>query len=306
MFDQAHLRALAAVLNEGSFDGAAARLNITPSAVSQRIRALEEAAGGTLVIRSQPVEATEAGQILYRHAETIALLEQDLSRHFRPDTGATQPRRARIAVNADSLDTWFIPAMAQAQAASDLLFDVTSVDQDHTLHRLRAGEVQAAVTTENQPVAGCNVTPLGALRYVATCSPEFARRWFTDGVSAESLQDAPALVFDRQDRLQNHWVQRECGRPLLLKRQHMLPSTKGFVSAAEAGLGWGMNPENLVREKIENGSLVAMGWRPEFDTPLYWQVSRIVAAPLGPLSRSVVRLARENLVQNQNTGIPEN
>ncbi|WP_228847616.1 LysR family transcriptional regulator ArgP [Halocynthiibacter styelae] len=306
MFDQAHLRALAAVLNEGSFDAAAARLNITPSAVSQRIRALEEVAGGTLLIRSQPVEATEAGQILYQHAETIALLEQDLSQHFRPDTGTDRPRRARIAVNADSLDTWFIPAMARAQEDSDLLFDVTSVDQDHTLSRLRAGKVQAAITAENQPVAGCDVTHLGALRYVATCSPEFAQHWFPEGVTAESLQNAPALVFDRQDRLQNLWVQRECGRPLVLRRQHMLPSTKGFVSAAEAGLGWGMNPENLVRDKIKDGSLVALGWRPEYDTPLYWQVSRIVAGPLRPLTRAVVKLARESLVQNQNTGKLEN
>lgn len=296
MFDPGHLRALSAVLNEGSFDAAAAVLHVTPSAVSQRIRALEERAGTALLVRSQPTQATEAGQVIYQHAETVALLEQALAAQFRPSDDSDAPVRARIAVNADSLDTWFIAVMARAQAESGLVFDVTSVDQDHTLNLLRAGDVQAAVTTEKQAVAGCDVTPLGSLRYVATCSPEFAQKWFPEGVTAQTIEQAPALVFDRRDNLQDHWVRAEFGGAVPIRRQHMLPSTKGFVSAAEAGLGWGMNPENLVTEKLRRGRLVAMGRQPTFDTPLYWQVSRVVAGPLSPLTRAVIQVAQRNFV----------
>ena len=296
MFDPGHLRALSAVLNEGSFDAAAVVLHVTPSAVSQRIRALEERAGTALLVRSQPTQATEAGQVIYQHAETVALLEQALAAQFRPSDDSDAPVRARIAVNADSLDTWFIGVMARAQAESGLVFDVTSVDQDHTLNLLRAGDVQAAVTTEKQAVAGCDVTPLGSLRYVATCSPEFAQKWFPEGVTAQAIEQAPALVFDRRDNLQDHWVRAEFGGTVPIRRQHMLPSTKGFVSAAEAGLGWGMNPENLVTEKLRRGRLVAMGRQPTFDTPLYWQVSRVVAGPLSPLTRAVIQVAQRNFV----------
>ena len=296
MFDQIHLRALTAIINEGSFDAAAAVLHVTPSAVSQRIRALEETAGTALLVRSQPVRATEAGQILYQHAQTVSLLEQNLASHFHSGTQQNTRAQVRVAVNADSLDTWFIPAMAQAQSDASLLFDITSVDQDHTLQRLREGDVQAAVTTEPNPVAGCDCKPLGSLRYVASCSPEFAEKWFSDGVTRQSLLQAPALVFDRNDALQKQWVHREIGRRVPLLRTHILPSTKGFVAAAEAGLGWGMNPKNLVRDKIADGKLIAMGQHPKLDTPLYWQVSRIVAQPLYPLTRAVTQLARQNLV----------
>jgi len=300
MFELAQLRALAAIVNEGSFDAAARVLNITPPAISQRIRALEETAGTTLLIRSQPVRTTEAGQKLYQHAQTVALLEQGLLREFAPIEATNHiAARARIAVNADSLDTWFIPVLARAQADSGLLFDVISDDQDHTAERLRQGEVQAAVTTHGQAITGCDSMALGSLRYIATCSPDFAAKWFPDGVTHDSLAQAPALEFDRKDSLQTQWAARECAGRAPVLRSHMLPSTKGFVFAAQEGLGWGMNPEYLVRPKIEAGQLLALGTQPELDTPLFWQISRITVKALRPLTRAVTAFAKEHLVQSK-------
>lgn len=59
-FPTEQLHTFAAVLREGTLDAAARSLNITPSAVSQRLKALEQASGRVLLQRSNPVQATES------------------------------------------------------------------------------------------------------------------------------------------------------------------------------------------------------------------------------------------------------
>ena len=289
--DYAHLRALAAVLRTGSFDAAAAALGVTPSAVSQRVKALEERMGTVLVVRGQPCTATEAGQRLFRHAEEVALLETGLAR----DLGGAETTRPtlRIAVNADSLATWFLPALAEA---GDALFEVIIDDQDHSADLLRRGEVVAAVTAHGAPVQGCDTAPLGALRYIATASPAFRDRWFGDGLTAEALIRAPVLTFNEKDRLQRDWAAGIAGRALRCPL-HLLPSSTAFVEAALMGLGWGMNPEPLVAGHLKAGRLVALDPGRPLDTPLYWQSSRIGRGALAPLTRAVRRAARHTLRQ---------
>ncbi|SLN27115.1 putative HTH-type transcriptional regulator/MT2039 [Pseudoruegeria aquimaris] len=280
MFADAHLEALRAVVRTGSFEAAAAALGITPSAVSQRIKALEERIGTVLVRRGHPCEATAAGARLCRHGEAVALLERALAE----DLGKPAERaQLRIAVNADSLATWFLPAMAEAEG---LLFDIVVDDQDHSADWLRRGEVMAAVTAHGTAVQGCDSRPLGALRYIATASPGFAARHFPEGITAQALAQAPGMTYTTRDALQKRWVQQELGREAPFPT-HFLPSTQAFVDGALLGLGWGMNPEALVAEHIRTGRLVALGTRPVLDVALHWQVNRLVREPLAPLTRAV-------------------
>jgi len=172
MLDYSALLALAEVIRRGSFEAAAAALRVTPSAVSQRIKALEERMGAVLVLRGQPCVATETGGRLVRHLDQVQLLEQALGQ-------AAVPAQVRVAVNADSLATWFLPALAGPEG---LLFDLVIDDQDHSDEWLRRGEVLAAVTAHPGPVAGCDTRPLGRLRYIATASPAFVARWFAAGI----------------------------------------------------------------------------------------------------------------------------
>ncbi len=290
MFDPLQLRALSAVLSSGSFEAAAQALHVTPSAISQRIRALEERAGTTLVIRSQPASATAAGLRLARHADDIALLEANLAGDL--GLGPSQGARARIAVNADSLATWFLPALA---ALPDWRFDLEIDDQDHSAAWLRRGEVQAAVTSGREEVAGCDRIALGALRYVATASPEFVRRWFADGVSAESLALAPALRFNAKDRLQQNWAKAVTGTASSLPG-HRIASSTAFVDAALLGIGWGMNPEPLVRDALREGRLVALCDATPLDVPLCWQAARLPGNALHPLTRAIRDAARGMLI----------
>ncbi|MCT8159668.1 LysR family transcriptional regulator ArgP [Pseudoruegeria sp. SHC-113] len=280
MFTDPALTALLAVVRSGSFEAAAAALGVTPSAISQRIKALEERVGVVLVRRGQPCEATEAGQRLCRHGEAVALLEQTLA----ADLGqSTRPEPLRIAVNADSLATWFLPAMA---AQEGLLFDVVVDDQDHSAGWLRRGEVMAAVSSHGAPVQGCDSHPLGALRYVATASPAFAARHFPKGVTAETAALAPGMTFNMRDGLQKRWLKRELGREQPFP-SHFLPSTQAFVEGALRGMGWGMNPEALVADHLRAGTLVALGREPVLEVPLHWQFNRLVRAPLASLTRAV-------------------
>jgi LysR family transcriptional regulator (chromosome initiation inhibitor) len=291
MIDYTHLAALHAILQTGSFDAAANRLNVTPSAISQRIKTLEEHLGTTLVVRANPAIATPAGQRLFRHAAEVALLESGLA----ADLQGLLPRAAiplRIVVNADSLDTWFIRAMARAPG---FLFDIGTDDQESSADWLRRGEVIAAVTARARPVQGCDCVPLGALRYLATAGPAFAARHFPDGFSGAGAQTAPMLMFNRKDHSQAHWLARETGTRIS-PPVHMLPSTRGFVDAALAGIGWGLNPEPLVRDHIASGRLVALGQNPVYDVPLYWQFNRIATSALAPLTAAVKSTARAALV----------
>lgn len=292
MYDPPLLAALSAVARCGSFELAAAQLLITQSAVSQRIKTLEDRVGTVLIQRGSPCTPTNAGLRLIRHADEVSLLEQKLARDM--ETAHTSAAPVRIAVNADSLDTWVLPALAKCDG---LLFDLVVDDQDHSAQWLRQGEVAAAITSRADPIQGCDSVPLGILRYRATASPAFMARYFPDGVTEDALRKAPTLTFSRRDRLQIDWVAEQLGKRVPTPT-HLLPSTVGFVSASLLGLGWGLNPEPLVRKLLDQGDLVEVLPDVPMETPLYWQISRITSKPLEILTKNITSAARMALVQD--------
>lgn len=295
MLDYAALNALAAVVREGSFDRAARALHVTPSAVSQRIRLLEERAGCALVVRGQPCVPTETGRRMCQHMDRVRLLEQELHEALpaiAPEDGAcvTLP----VAVNADSLASWFAPAMAAYAARAPVLMALSVDDQDHTAEWLRTGAVLAAVTGSARAATGCNSQPLGVMRYLAAASPAYMTRHFAAGVGAGSLARAPSLLFNTKDELQARWVRRLCHRHIELPR-HTLPSPQAFVTAALAGMGWGMFPEAMIAPHLADGSLVELVPGTPLDVPLYWQTARAASGLLDGLTRQIVAAAREGL-----------
>jgi LysR family transcriptional regulator (chromosome initiation inhibitor) len=295
MLDYSALSALVAVVREGSFDRAARTLHVTPSAVSQRIRLLEERVGCALVVRDQPCRPTDTGRRLCQHVDRVRLLEQELQ-GVLPALAPKGIARVTlpVAVNADSLATWFAPAVAAFAAEAPVLMDVAVDDEDHTAQWLRSGAVLAAVTATARPAAGCDSRPLGAMRYVAAASPAFVRRHFAGGVGAGSLSRAPSLVFNAKDELQARWVRRLCHRHVELPR-HTLPSPQAFVAATLAGMGWGMHPQALIAGPLKDGSLVELLPGSTLDVALHWQHARAASALLDGLGREVLRAARAAL-----------
>ncbi len=293
MLDPHHLAALAAIHRRGSFDLAAAELHVTPSAISQRLKALEERIGTLLIQRGTPCTATATGLRLIRHHDELALLEHALAADL-PGI-APGPAKLRIAVNADSLATWVIPALA---ATEGFLFDIVIDDQDVSQDWLRRGDVAAAVTSHPGPLQGCDTLPLGALRYRATAAPAFMARHMPNGPTPQALAHAPALVFSEKDRLQHLWADRVTGGETARTGfpSHRLGSSHGFVDAALAGLGWCMNPETLVARHIAAGRLIDLAPDTPLDVALHWQFARLTAPALAPLTRAMQSAARAVLI----------
>lgn len=287
MLDYPALAAVAAVAREGSFDKAAAVLGVTPSAVSQRVKGLEERLGAVLLTRGAPCRPTAAGAKLCAHVEQVLLLESDIIADLPGLADETAgPPLIRVAVNADSVATWFPQAAARFTAQTGAMLDLVMDDEAHTADRLRSGEVLAAVTADPKPVAGCRTLALGAIDYVATASPDFIRRHFPEGVTAESLERAPMLRFDRRDGLQARWTEAVLGvRPS--PPVHWTPSTQGMLDMALADLGWSMTPLVLARPHLAAGRLVELPPHHRIAVDLFWQRTRLAARLLDRLTDAV-------------------
>lgn len=299
MIDYSALRVLLAVVQSGSFEKAATLLHVTPSAVSQRIKQLEERVGAALVVRGTPCVATEKGEQLCSHMENVGILEHDLFQALPSlvDEGEAHQRLTlRIATNADSLGTWFLEAVSEFSISSSYLLNIAVDDQDHTAEWLQQGKVTAAVSSSEKPIIGCRRFALGAIRYHATANPHFMARHFLEGVTPEALTNAPALIFNQKDRLQLEWVRQTLGTDLNLPA-HWLPSTHSFVDAAVMGMAWGMNPVHLVKEHLAAGRLVELIPGKTLDIPLYWHINRLAADRLSALTQTVTEVARRTLLQ---------
>jgi LysR family transcriptional regulator, chromosome initiation inhibitor len=293
-FDAQQLRALAAIAAAGSLDGAAAALALTPSAVSQRLRALERASGQVLVVRSRPIALTAAGEVLLRLATQVALLEEEAARELAGDRAETARAPLAVAVNADSLATWFLPAVAPLADALELR--VHREDEGRTSELLRRGVVMAAVTSADEPVAGCETTALGVMRYVPVAAPALAARWFPDGAGrAGAFRRAPVVSFDADDRLQERFLRIQTGadpRPPV----HLVPASADYLRAIELGFGWGLVPEQQLAARGRDGGLVTIAAE-RLDVALRWQRWSLRTASLTALTDAVLAAARTALRQ---------
>ena len=269
--DPVQLATFQAVLDEGSFEAAARVLHVTPSAVSQRIKALEQSVGQVLVRRAKPCEPTSAGEALVRLAAQVSLLEREALDEARGGAAAGERTRVSIVVNADSLHTWFMPVLGRVPLP--LSFDLHQDDQDYTADLLRSGTAMAAVTAQQVAVQGCRVESLGAMRYlaVATAPVDFAT--------------TPMIVLNRKDRLQHRFLatlRKRVDPPI-----HYVPAAAAFVEAIRLGLGWGLVPEQIAVPDIAAGRYADLTPGRFLDVPLYWQYWRMESAVLAALTAAV-------------------
>ncbi|WKB51298.1 LysR family transcriptional regulator ArgP [Eleftheria terrae] len=266
-FDPASLDCLAALVDEGSFERAAARLSITQSAVSQRLRALEQQVGQLLVVRARPLRLTEPGKVLLRFARQWQALRADVAREL--EESATPDERLPIAVNADSLATWVLPALdplVQQGVSLELVVD----DQDFTHDWLRQGAVLGCVSTVQQALRGCRVVPLGVMRYIAVASPAFVARELPQGLTHANFAHVPFLVFNRKDDMQAQWVGRAFGLRAPRLRDRFVPSSEAYARAVLMGWGVGVVPELQVRDWLASGELVQLHREVCIEVALHW------------------------------------
>jgi LysR family transcriptional regulator (chromosome initiation inhibitor) len=281
------LDALVAIAEHGSFEAAARELHITPSAVSQRVRALEAMAGQVLVSRGAPCRPTPHGEGLVRLGRQTRLLYEEASAAL----GAVATVELPVAVNADSLTTWFRDVLATAAGWDGTAIRLQVEDQAYSQQLLRSGDVLAAVTSDPEAVQGCSVEPLGALRYVPAAAAAFAGRWRRGG--APDWAAMPTVVFGAKDDLQRDMLRRR-GVPQLPPVVHQVPTSADFLAAVRVGLGWGMLPELQARADLAAGELVLLSGD-VLDVPLCWQRWRLDSPRLTTLTDAVREAAGRHL-----------
>ena len=283
------LAALVAVVDRGTFEAAARELHVTASAVSQRIRALESAVGQVLVRRASPCTATPAGATLVRLGRAQALLQAEARTALEPDEG----RRTELglAVNADSLATWFRDVLAEAATWDDTVLRLEVEDQAHSHELLRRGEALAAVTSDPEPVQGCSVEPLGTMRYLAAAAPALLER---SGSREPDWSRMPVVVFNAKDTLQHDLLAQELGERVA-PPTHRVPTSADFLEALALGLGWGMVPETQLLPLERAGRLARLAPDRHVDVPLHWQRWRLDSPLLGRVTEAVRRAASAHL-----------
>ncbi len=282
--DSRQTSAFLAVAKHASFDIAAQHLHLTSSALSQRIKALELQLSTILFVRSRPCRLSPSGQRLLTHLLRLQGLEQDMLQDMRGE-GAGITRLA-LAINADSLDTWFLPALANFAKPEQISLDICVDDQDHTHQLLAQGQVSACISTEASSLQACQANYLGTMRYQAACSSDFYQQWFSKGVDFASLRLAPIVNYNRKDQLQARFMS-EYYDLQATPACHYIPASTPFNQALSLGLGWGMVPE-LMLSKIQPGLQLLAPDKP-IDLALYWHCWTIQSLSLNALAQHLAK-----------------
>jgi LysR family transcriptional regulator (chromosome initiation inhibitor) len=300
-FDPDALECLAAIVEEGSFERAAVRLSITQSAVSQRLRSLEAQVGTVLLVRSRPLKPTSAGRLLVKHAMQMRLLRADLDTDLQdlaPGAGTLREEdRISIAINADSISTWALPAL-DPLVQSGLPLEIITDDQDFTHEWLRQGQVLGCVTTVSQPLRGCKVLSLGAMHYIAVAGAHYAKEHCPQGITPHNFRNIPFIAFNRKDDLQAEFIGRVCRLKHVAPSLRFVPSSEGQVRAALAGWGATVVPELQVRAQLASGELVNLAPDVVLPVQLYWHCWNLDSAVIDKLTRALAGAAARMLEGN--------
>ncbi len=299
-FDPDALECLAAIVEEGGFERAAVRLSITQSAVSQRLRSLEVQVGTVLIVRSRPLKATSAGRLLLKHAMQMRLLRADLERDLKDLTpGVTgngrDEERISMAINADSIATWALPALSRL-VHQGLAIEIITDDQEFTHDWLREGQVLGCVTTLKQALRSCKMVPLGAMRYVAVAEPAYAATHCPNGLTAHNFRAFPFIAFNRKDGLQAEFIARSFNLKRVGLSQLYVPSSEDQVRAVLAGWGVSVLPELGVRQHLASGRLVNVAPDHSLPVELYWHCWNLDSVVLDALTHALTSAANQHLV----------
>ena len=291
------LHALDVVVREQSFERAAKVLALTQSAVSQRIKLLEQTMAQPLLIRTTPLTPTPIGQQLLGHYRQVNQLERELLQQVSPE-GSDLPLTISMAVNADSLATWFLPALAPLLATHPIALDLRIDDETRTLERLRQGEVFGAVSCLAKSLPGCHAEPLGVMEYVLVCSPTFYGKHFAQGLTRASLSAAPGVAFDQRDDMHVSYMQECFALPAGSYPCHTVRSSEAFIALAKAGVAYCLIPRLQILDELASGQLLALT-SPSLYRHLYWHRWILERGLYQQISRALLQYARTHLPQQE-------
>ncbi|MGF1701569.1 LysR family transcriptional regulator ArgP [Photobacterium makurazakiensis] len=294
--DYRWIEALDAVIAQRGFERAAENLCITQSAVSQRIKQLEKLMAQPMLVREQPPRPTTAGQKILGLYRRVRLLEQELLPEITPDD-LSQPLSVSIATNADSLATWLLPALSPLLKSRRIELNLMIEDEARTLDKLRSGEVVGAISMEATPMPGCVADYLGRVDFLCVASPEFAKKYFSSGVTRESLVEAPGVAFDHHDDMHERFIQQHFNLPMGSVMKHTVRSSEAFVRLALEGIAFSLIPRVQILQELEQGLLVNVTPDIFLTRRMYWHHWALESGVLTELSQQLTHHAHQVLPQ---------
>nr|WP_315463298.1 HTH-type transcriptional regulator ArgP [uncultured Rhodoferax sp.] len=300
MLDREQLETFAAIADHKSFELAAIALNVSRSAVSQRMKALEEFLATALLVREKPVVVTPRGEILLRHVRALKLLENETLNAMQPKASENLPAPVAIAVNADSLETWLKPLLIQVLKGNRMALEILVDDQDHTFHRLAKGEVLGCISSKDAPINGFVASPLGVMKYSCVATPAFNEKFFEKGVSIPSMSAAPAVLFDRKDGLHDQYFERVFDVKITKYHRHYVPSPTILLDTILSSVAYGLVPKQQCEALLNSGQLIDLTPSICIDVALYWHHWSGLNIPLAAeVTRAIKAQAFKTLYQTE-------
>lgn len=290
MLDYKLLEAFAMVVQEGGFEKAASAMHLTQSAVSQRVKLLEDRTGKILLSRGTPPQPTDAGRQLIKHYLQVKLLEDGLDEEMSESHDTLTS--LSVGINADSLSSWFLPAIGELLEDGRILIDMHVEDQEQTHKLLRDGIVVGCISDMATSMQGCKVEFLGVMPYRLLARPEFTKRWFPSGLDISSAEHAPAVMFTRKDMLHHKILKEVLGQTVDVKATHYMPSIEQFTQMISSGYAYGMVPDWQSDQLRAEGKLIEVHHNAHDSVNLYWHCWNIDSPPLKALTKQLVRQAK--------------
>jgi len=288
------LHALSIVIKQQSFEKAADVLCITQPAVSQRIKQLEQLVAQPVLIRAQPIVATELGKKLLSHYHQVQQLEAELL----PQILLDQPESTltvNLATNADSLATWLIGALTPLINQHPIELNLIVADESRTLDKLKDGEVFGAISLIDKAVSGCEVTQLGTMEYILVASAEFKQRYFANGINQQSLKYAPGAAFDQKDDMHIKFIEQHFGLKGGSYPCHTVRSSEAFVELVKQGAAYSLIPQLQIKNELASGEIINILPNIKLTQTLYWHRWALVKGVYKQISETITSTGKNIL-----------
>ena len=257
-FDYPALEALDLIVSSGTFEAAAKLLNITQSAISQRIKQLERQYGQKLLLRKASPVLTLTGEKLLIHYRRVKSLEREWSQTFLSEE--LSARNLRISVNRDSLATWLPKSLGKLIQKGPVTCEFFTMDESRTQELLFNGQVDACISTLNFQKSSFVKRSLGSMSYRCQVSE---RAYHAKGNRRERvLSEMPFVLFDQDDKLYESFFSKK-KTPRLF---HQVPDSSGFFSFIKLGYGYSLIPDLQVSSTVK---LVNLFPKQLIKVPLY-------------------------------------
>jgi len=250
-----NMKSFISVVEIGSISGAADRLGVAKSAVSRRLKELEEHLGVELFHRTtRRMNLTDTGRAFYQQAKRI-MEDMFEAEHATSQAHGTLKGSLKIALPATFGLMHMGPAINEfSQSHPQIVFDLDFNDREVDL--IREG-FDLAIRIANLPDSSLIARRLAPVKFVMCASPAYLEQMGLPP-SPEELSEHRCLVYSLLRDYENWYFTDSNGREIRIKIHPYLKASTGefLKDAAIEGLGIILLPSFIAYKEIESGKLV--------------------------------------------------